>query len=77
MCSALCPAARNLEGGDGASAGRHASDRSRVRLLPQETGEYCHDRILSSGNNVCVTILQFLPRVLCHVLCFVGDLTSR
>lgn len=36
----LCPASWNDEGGDGASAGRHASDWSAVRLLPQETSEY-------------------------------------
>lgn len=36
----LCPAPWNDESGDGASAGRHASDWSAVRLLPQETSEY-------------------------------------
>lgn len=38
-CFLLRPALRNHEGGDGAPAGRHAADRSTVRLLPQEAGE--------------------------------------
>ena len=40
MFLVLCPAPWNDESGDGASAGGHASDRSPVRLFPQETSEY-------------------------------------
>lgn len=40
MTWCVFPAARrSVEGGDGASPGGHASDRSPVRLFPQETRE--------------------------------------
>jgi len=38
-----CAASGDGARGDGASAGGHASDRSPVRLLRPETGEYPRD----------------------------------
>lgn len=58
----FCPASWNVEGRDGASAGRHASGRSAVRLLPEETSEYLvlHEPAPLSVHSFSLTAV-FLP----------------